>query len=209
MAEIGVGFGGVAGRLPDLCPKRASKWSAALDLAYDHEIDPEDLGASLRSRAGSMERRRNGSRFAPGSGINVVKSEKIDWRNAIGSKLTACIEHAAGPGILVDDRNVQKATLLHDRPDIVQRVVGVTTGDIPRHHCCGLNRASASLALTDPTYDVRLGHDVDDRPVGSADNHEIDFRAAQERGCLREQGTGVDRNQALACLASNLSTNIE
>ena len=38
--------------LPDLCPKRASKWSSALDLAHHHEIDPGDLGAFLNEWGG-------------------------------------------------------------------------------------------------------------------------------------------------------------
>jgi hypothetical protein len=38
--------------LPDLCPKRASKWSAALDLAYHHEVDPVRLGAFLEEQGG-------------------------------------------------------------------------------------------------------------------------------------------------------------
>jgi hypothetical protein len=38
--------------LPDLCPKRASKWSSALDLAYHHEIDPDRLPAFLSEWGG-------------------------------------------------------------------------------------------------------------------------------------------------------------
>jgi hypothetical protein len=38
--------------LPDLCPKRASKWAAALDLAHHHEIDPARLGAFLAEQGG-------------------------------------------------------------------------------------------------------------------------------------------------------------
>jgi hypothetical protein len=38
--------------LPDLCPKRASKWAAAIELAHHHEIDPARLGAFLAEQGG-------------------------------------------------------------------------------------------------------------------------------------------------------------
>jgi len=38
--------------LPELCPKRASKWSSALELAYYHEINAERLPAFLSKWGG-------------------------------------------------------------------------------------------------------------------------------------------------------------
>src|SRR5690349_20662525 len=46
------------------------------------------------------------------------------------------IEHPRWPGILIDNRNMHKATLFHDRQDILQHVVWVAVGDISRHYGC-------------------------------------------------------------------------
>jgi hypothetical protein len=58
------------------------------------------------------------------------------------------------------------------------------SGDVLRHQRCCVRSASASLALTDLTDGVRLGHDADHRIIGSADDYETYLRAAQQRGCV-------------------------
>ena len=88
------------------------------------------------------------------------------------------IDHSSRLGILVDDRNMHKATLLHFQQYIVQRVPWAAVSDISRHHRCSCGRAVTSLTVRDLSNDICLGDDADHRSLGIAHDHKAYVRVA-------------------------------
>src|SRR6476620_5712462 len=88
------------------------------------------------------------------------------------------IDHPNRLGLLVDYRNMHKASLFHFRQDIVQRVARVAVGDISRHHSFSWYRAATSFTGSDLSNDIRLGDNTDHRPISIAHDQKASVRVA-------------------------------
>jgi hypothetical protein len=95
-----------------------------------------------------------------------------------GLKGISCIDNPGWFELLIDNGNMYKASLFHDRQDIVQHVVWAAGRDISRHHGRSRKGIEAPLPVSDLTYDVRFGNDTDHRSVGIAHDHEGPLRVA-------------------------------
>jgi hypothetical protein len=86
------------------------------------------------------------------------------------------INYSTRFGILVDNRNMHKATLFHFQQDIKQHVGRMAKGHISAHNGSNRCHAAVSLTICNLSNDIRLGYDAHHSSVDVAHNHKAYVR---------------------------------
>jgi hypothetical protein len=107
----------------------------------------------------------------------------------------ARIHDAIRPGLLVDNRNMNKAPQMHERQNIVQRITLLAVGHNWSHYGHNSDVAENSMALGDLPYDVGFCNDTRHHALAVTNDKKRSMCAAQQLRCFCEQGVSLDRNQ--------------
>jgi hypothetical protein len=107
----------------------------------------------------------------------------------------ARIHDAIRPGLLIDNRNMNKAPQMHERQNIVQRITLLAVGHNRSHYGRNSDVAENSMALGDLPYDVGFCNDTRHHALAVTNDKKRSMCAAQQLRCFCEQGVSLDRNQ--------------
>ena len=95
--------------------------------------------------------------------------------------------HPARPKLLIDDRDVDKASQMHERQNVVQRVPQFAVGHSDSRHVSNSYVTQNSMATSDLPHDVGLCNNARHRPFAVTGDEKCPMCAARiverEIGC--------------------------
>jgi hypothetical protein len=87
----------------------------------------------------------------------------------------ARIYDAARPEVLIDDRDMDKVSQMHERQNVMQRVRLLTVSHSGSHYVRNSDVAQIAMVTSDLSHDVRLCNDTRHRPFAVTDDEEVPY----------------------------------